>query len=512
MALKKNIIIVLLVIATLFSSVFASPIEVDNVNIQDDNGDYIVLVTLDDLNVTTGNCEELVFTIEELSTSKSFGLCDVDMSGIHTYNLRDLTDSYDLLQKGNSYRLTVSTDENSITTPFLFGKKQETDGLGIIIDDVRANSIELFNNDVLQVMNGETLTIELRFTALENFDDARLKAEIDGYEHSTILDTTEIFSVIEGKTYVKTIQINLPDDMRSEKDYKLRIYGGNDLSGFTYKDYTVYVDTQRHRVDVIDMVMTPSSGVEPGQNIIANARIQNRGQKSQDSVKVDLTIPELNIVESSYVSNLNSQSVVTSEDMLLFVPESAQAGQYEAFVVLTYDNGYTQSQEEFTLNVLSPRTVEDKNLLVSYKENIELTADKESTFQIVVANPNDESKPISLVAVEDTWADVEITPSLSMIQSGDSKEFTVKITPKSAIEGEKSLGIVVKEGSKTITELTVDTYVEGSQDQKIDWVNIALAVLLVIAIIILLSLVISIAKRKGEKSTEDDYSSTEEYY
>jgi ATP-dependent Zn protease len=97
-----------------------------------------------------------------------------------------------------------------------------------------------------------------------------------------------------------------------------------------------------------------------------------------------------------------------------------------------------------------------------------------------------------------------------MVQGGESKEFTIKVTPKDAIEGEKTLGLVVKEGSKSVSELTVNTYVEGKQ--QIDWINIALAVLLVIAIIILLSLVITIAKRKGEGSEGDDYSSTEEYY
>ena len=66
----------------------------------------------------------------------------------------------------------------------------------------------------------------------------------------------------------------------------------------------------------------------------------------------------------------------------------------------------------------------------------------------------------------------------------------------------------VKEGAKSISEVTVSTYVEPSSN--VNWVNVALALLLIIAIIILLALVISIAKRRNDK--DEDSSSTEEYY
>lgn len=509
MNIKKNLAVAFLIFATLIASVFAGPVNVEDVNIQEVNGDYMVVVTLNNVNTAAGETEELSFTIEELGTSKSLGYVTIEStSEVFTYNLRDLTDSYELLKKGSSYRLTVSTTTDNMTEAFLFGSEQNTEGLGLILEKVEVNNNELVDADLLQIMNGETLDVELRFSALESFDDARIMMFIDGYEHSTLVSSTEIFSVKEGTTYVKTLSLNLPSDMNSEKEYKLRIVGANDLSGITYKDYDVYVDTQRHRVDIIDLVMTPSSGVEPGQNIIANIRLKNRGQKSQDSVKVIIAIPELGIKESSYVSNLNSDEVVTSDDMLLFVPQDATAGQHEVIVTLSYDDGYTMSTQSFALNVLAPKVVVEENLLVSFNNNIDLVAGLEQTFEIVVANPNDESKPISIAAADNAWANVEVTPTLAMVKGGDSEVFTVTITPKSAVAGEKELALTVKEGANIISEVQVSTYVEGSD--SINWVNVALAVLLVIAIIILLSLVITIAKRKN--GDDEEASSTEEYY
>jgi hypothetical protein len=511
MALKKSLIVALLLVATLFSSVFADPIELTNVNIQSDNGDHIVMVSMRNLNMTSGSCEPLRFTIEELGTSVDVPNCNVAFDNeVRTFNLRSLTDSFDLLKKGETYRLTVETSVNSITEAFLFGTERDTSGLGLIIEQVSVNSLELRDIDVLQLLNGEQVRIDIRFSALESFEDARLKAEIEGYEHSTILESTQIFSVVEGKTYVKSIVLNLPADMDNEKDYKLRIFGANDLSGLTFRDYVVYIDTQRHRVDVLDLVLTPSSGVEAGQNVIANVRLKNRGQQEQDSVKVSVAVPTLGIVESSYVSNLNQNEVVTSDDMLLFIPEDAKAGQHEVIVTLAYADGYTKTEEAFSMNILSAKIVEEENLLVSFRDNVDLRAGEQMTLEVVVANPNADSKPISIVPVDNTWADVEVSPSLVMVKGGESTVFNVKVTPKDAVEGEKSLSLAVKEGSNTISEITINSYVEGGQ--QINWVNIALAVLLVIAIIILLSLVITIAKKKGEDKGDEDYSSTEEYY
>ena len=507
----KTLIWVFMSFLALFGVAFASPITVSDLSIQEDNGDYVLIVSMENSNTASGIYSEVEFTIEELGTTKNVGVVKVDTNdtAVFSYNLRDVTDSFDLLQKGETYQVTVSTDGGSDSEAFLFGSEQDTDGLGLILEEVSVNNNDVNDVDTLQVMNGQTLDLSMRLSALESFDDARITVFVEGYEHSPITASTEIFSVVEGKTYIKSLSIDLPKDIDNMQDYILRIVGANDLSGITYKEYTLYVDTQRHRVDVLDLVLTPSSGVEPGQNIIANVRMKNRGQKSQDSVKVNIAIPELGVSESSYVSNLNSDEVATSDDMLLFVPESAEAGSYEVAVTLSYDDGYTSSTQTYSLNVLSAKSVQDKNLLVSFKNNVELMAGDETSFEVVIGNPNENSKPISIVPLELAWADVEVSPTLAMVKGGDSATFTVKVTPKDAASGEKDLTLVVKEGANTVNEFGVSTFVEPSD--QIDWLNVVLVVLLILAIIVLLALVITIAKRRNDKDDEE-VSSSEEYY
>jgi len=502
----------LAVISLLFviSTAYASPVKIENFNIQESNGDIIALVSLSNANTLSGIFTEVSFTIEELGTSKNVGVVSIDTNEtvVKEFNLRDITDSFDLLKPGQTYQLTVTTDGDSATQSFLFGSEKDTKGLDLVIDQIEINNVEVTDIETLQVLNGEALNVQIKFNALQNFDDARIMAFIEGYEHSPIVGTTDIFQVTEGKTYVKNINLNLPHDIGSEKDYKLRIVGANDLSGLTIKNMDLYVDTQRHRVDILDLVMTPNSGVEPGQNIIANVRMKNRGQKFEDSTKVTVAVPELGIEESSYISNLDPQDVATSDDMLLFVPDNAQDKQYKVLVTLSYDDGYTSSTQEYTLNVLASRVVPDKNLLVSFKNNVDLIAGKATSFDVVVANPNEGSKPMSLATLDNSWADVEVSPSLAMVQAGSDATFKVTVTPKSAVSGEKELVLLVKEGSTTASQLSVQTYVAPTD--SINWVNVVLAILLIIAIIILLALIVTIARRRNDN--EEDSTSTEEYY
>ena len=513
MKLVKNLIIVFAALFALMGMAFASPISVSGVNIQEINGQYMVTVSLDNANVASGVYTELNFAIDKLGTSKTIEGVKIDSNQTTslTYNLKDLTNSYELLKKGNTYRLTVSSSDatGSVSKSFLFGNEKTTDGLGLILENVQVNS-ENIDGDVLSVMNGQNITVKLRFTAQESFNNARIMAFIEGYEHSTIIDSSKIFSVVKGKTYVKTLTLKLPADMKSQQDYKLRIAGANDLSGITYKDYSLYINTQRDRVDVEDLVMTPSSGVEAGQNIIANVRMKNRGQQNQGSVKVLVEIPQLNVKESSYVSNLNSNEVATSDDMLLYIPENAKAGQYNVLVTLSYDAGYKNSTQKYTLNVLAPKTVQEKNLIVSLANNVDLTAGTAKTFNVVIANPNTESKPISIASNGNAWADVSVSPSLAMVKAGDSQTFTVTVTPKSAVAGDKELTLSVKEGANLVSDVKVSTYVAPNSNNNINWVNVSLAVLLIVAIIVLLALVIAIAKRKN--GNDEDEESSEEYY
>jgi len=509
----KYTVLTLFSLFALIGAAFADPINVEDVNIERDNGDRIVLVTLDNVNPDSGVHTDLDFKIEELGLTKSKGPVTVDSNytKTFTYKLSEVAD-ISQLKKGESYNLEVSTEDDSTKKAFQFGSVRDTDGLDLLVERIDVNGQRLADGDILQVENGETVDVSIRFEAEQNVDDARLQTFIEGYEHATIEDSTEIFSAREGRTYVKDMSLELPDDMDSEQDYKLRIAGANDLSGLTYEEFDLYVDTQRHRVDIDDIEMTPSGGVEAGQNMIANVRMNNRGQMSQQSVKAIFEVPELGIKESNYISNLDSGEVATSDDLLVYMPSDAEEGEYTAEVTVEYNNGYDSTTEEYTVNVLSPTVEQEEDIVLSYRDQEEIVAGEDNEIEVVAANPSDVSRAISIASANNDWADVDVSPSMAMISGGSDRAYTITVTPDSDVEGERDLELDLKEGDELKSTFTINTNVVAGEEEptELNLVNIAIAALLVLAIIILLALIVAIVKRRGRRE-EDDFD-REEYY
>ena len=519
--ITQFIIATIAVLLLTMSAVSASPITVGSVSVVETNDNYAVIVDYDNARPTSGNNLASVSIGLENGTMKKIDT--VDLSGketlVKSYKLTDVIDT-SKLNFGENYVLVVSTsDERKVTKyPFLYGNldNRYNNALGLSVERIEVDDIKVTELSNLQVINGDTVEIEMTFIALRDIDNARLEARLSGYEHATISDSTDIFSLKQGRTYTKRFEITIPNDIDSEEDYVLRIIGDSQLSGITYKEFDIYVDTQRHRLDIIDVIVSPNSAVEAGQAIIAQVRMKNRGQKSQDDVKVIVSIPELSIREADYVSDFSSEDTVTSDDILIYIPENAKAGTYTLVATAEFNNGYDKVSEEYPIRVLASDVKVEKNLFLTIPSNIKLREGVESTFEFTVGNPNEDAKPISINAKEVNWADVSISPNLAFVQGKDDRTFIVKVTPKLGVEeGEKTLEFIVKDGSKSVKELSVKSYVEKVPQEGTNILNVIVGVLLIVMVIVLVALIIAISrKNKPEKESSSDEveNDEEEYY
>ena len=502
----------MIAILSLGTAFAADHITVESVNVQEVNGDYVATVLLENANTSLGVDARLSFEVSGI-VSREFITVDT-VSSTQSFELVDILSNYDDLVVGNSYVLTVSAENSSDSEPFVFGTIAEDSGLPVSITSIRVDGTTLLDSSSLSVDNGDVLEIQVSYLGQKDADNARFRAEIEGYEHSTITDATNLFSVVKGVSSSKALTLRLPSDMESQKEYILRIYGSNDLSGLTYKEYSLYVDTQRHRVDISDLVMSPETGVEAGQAVIANVRVTNRGQKVQDSVKVVIEVPQLNIRASSYVSNLDIGEAITSEDMYLGVPTDARAGVYTANVFTQYNDGYTQSQATFDFVVLASSDARNDRLIISADANSKIVAGETSTVQIVVGNPSSQSKAISVVPANMDWAAVDVNPSFGMVQAGADRSYDIKVTPYEDVRGTQTLSLLIKEDNVVIQELSIPVVFEESTTEEksgFNWLNLVLIALIVLLIIVLLILLISLLKGKNNENNNNVYANDEEH-
>ncbi|MCH8519823.1 MAG: hypothetical protein LAT82_03645 [Nanoarchaeota archaeon] len=507
-------------IAVMLSLVFvnAAPFTVESMNVQNVNDEYVVTLTMQNENVSSGVFTDVFFEIEGVVTRQSVTVDQA--SSTQTFKLNDVLSNYNSLVVGNSYRLTVEVGNTSVSQSFVFNTMAEESGLPVSISSVEVNGARLNDFSSLSVQNGGVVDITVSFIGQRDADNARFRADIQGYEQAILQDSTNLFRVRQGVASTQTLRINLPADMNSQREYILRVYGSNDLSGLTYKEYSLFVDTQRHRVDIVDLVMSPSTGVEPGQAVISNVRVNNRGQQNQGTVKVIVEVPELQIRAESYLTNLNVGEARTSEDMYLGVPRDAKPGRYTANVITQYNDGYTQSKTEFDFIVLAPLQVSDSRLIISTGNIGQLEAGKTTSFDVVIVNPTSQARAISIVPNDMSWASVNVAPSISAVAAGSDRTFRVDVTPTSNAQGTQTLRLFVRDENNVVQEISIPVSVQESQDSTStswNWVNIALIVFIIVMLLILLLLLIAVlrGRNSNESSTDSidsEHDEADEYY
>ena len=93
------------------------------------------------------------------------------------------------------------------------------------ITRVEVNDV-LLQGRVLDIERTDSLSIEVELEVSADTDDVRVEAEIEGYEFGDIKDKSEIFDAEAGRTYKKTLTLEIPDDLQASKTYTLRILEG----------------------------------------------------------------------------------------------------------------------------------------------------------------------------------------------------------------------------------------------------------------------------------------------
>ena len=100
------------------------------------------------------------------------------------------------------------------------------------------------------------------------------------------------------------------------------------------KSYNFDVESVRHSLTIKDVVFSPETRVKAGRALLSTVRIKNTGDKDEDSIKITVAIPELDLSASDYIEELDEGKSTTSEELYMRVPNCAEAGDYEAVVTV----------------------------------------------------------------------------------------------------------------------------------------------------------------------------------
>ena len=357
------------------------------------------------------------------------------------------------------------------------------------------------SGDSLYVELGDHLTIDVDVTGTTSPRDVRLRAWIGGYEYEVLEDNSEMFSVRDDVKYRKQLQLELPADMLTgDHGYTLNVemFDANNVVKTTYN---LFVSEKRHNIVVQDVNLQPTT-LEAGKAAFVKVRLENMGEKKEEDIRVEVSIPELGISERTFVDELSpynsEENSASAETLYLQIPEDAATGDYEAIVTVIYNRGHEAVQGKKLVHVegVSKNVAEDSKSLVVVETGSEgMVIGEGKAYSVMLVNLGKEAKTYTVdVAGVASWGTVAISPQVLQLGAGESGEFVVNIDAKEA--GTHQFTVTVNEDDKVLKQSTVVvTVIEKS---NISWI---LAGALLVAFLVGIAAIVKLLSKN--KNAED---------
>lgn len=404
--------------------------------------------------------------------------------------------------------------------------------LDVSIDDVDINGIDMDSTPTptLYVERGEDVSIRVQVLAAEGIDpeeietaeDLRVKAWISGYEYGEVEDMSGIFDLDEGLTVVKYLDLEIPEDIDSNEEYTLKIEIDNGEGDFTEAEYTIKIESQRHNLNIQDVIFSPGLSLNANMPLFVEVRVENLGDKKEEDIRIEVSIPALGITQVDYIDELGSveddeddDETSDSTDSLFLDLSNAAAGTYTLQVNVEYNNGYDEVTETYDLTITGEGTgalgvSED---VIDVANKVKTVAQGESiVYKVDIANLGNSASTYSAEVVGlDAWATSSVDPGFVLVQSGNTGEIYVYVSAKAdATTGQHMFTVKVKEGSTVVKEINLEANVTPKVVSS-TWGNVikGLEVGFIVLLIILVILGIIIAITKMGRGSDETLSAGE---
>ena len=408
-------------------------------------------------------------------------------------------------------------------------------------DNVKIDGTAMTATNTVYVERDSSIEVDVWYTATTDHDNVKIKTWIGGYEYDDVEDVTNMFDAEAGVTYHKVLTLELPDDMDASKDYTVYVQLYNSNSVYIDEDYDLRVQEKRHRLDISDLMLRPST-VTAGSSLFATVRVENMGDRKEENIKVTVSIPDLGVSARTWIDELEweeaddgdgePEKAETSEEMKLTIPQDATEGDYTIEVSVSYNRGHESVQATETIHVKASKeeTTEEapKTLISVDGTSKDIVAGVETVFKIMVANLGEETSVYSVdVTGTDVWSTTRVEPAMITLTPESTGEMYLYIKPKTESEaaGKHSFTFKVKAGNTIVAEKTLAADVTGTTDDsttttttngQTNFASLKNALVIgfgvLVVLLVILGLIIAFNKMNKDEDEEIPTSEGQAYY
>jgi len=388
-----------------------------------------------------------------------------------------------------------------------------TDGF-VSIDDVVVNDISVVvDNAAGEVSN--TVPVEIKFTANQDADDVRVKVYIEGYRDE-ISDATSRFRVVNGSTYIKRFSLELPSSTDLDIDPEdLSILVRISAKGEETVEDEFDLTMQRDLYSLNILSVDAQESVVAGSVVALDVVVENNGADRLDNVYVKASIPDLGVSRKVFLGDMKPVEEDDYDDIVdstvkriyMTIPRNAVQGIYNLEVEAYNYDASTTVQRKVAISGA------ETSIIPSVTSKT-IGLDEETSFDLVLINPNDKMVVYSLTPEESKGLIVEIEQPIVTVASDSSKTAKVNVrATKSAEEGTHLITVNVNSETGLVKQVSFSVNVEedGAVTTTTSRSNSVLVLTIVLAIIFVVLLIILIVLLTKKPAETEEFGETSYY-
>jgi len=289
---------------------------------------------------------------------------------------------------------------------------------------------------------------------------------------------------------------------------------------------------------VEDVTLFPGKIVQAGTALLTTVRVENKGERDEDDVKVEVRIPDLGLSAVDYIEEVEFDEEEETEEIFLRIPTCTEPGRYPVEIIVSFDEGFEETRETTSITVLSGSDpfcnreegstggstggalVQEAKTIITVgtqMEEVKIGGDA-ANFPITVTNEGSQSAAYSVtVRGVESFGDVKVSPSSTVVlEPGKSQSFYLFVTAnEDAPTGPQLFTAEVSSGTNTLQQVTFTAHVleQPAKDWGVLSKLLTVGLLIVVVLLVLVGLAIIIKKVSGgglDEEPELDESQT--YY
>lgn len=352
----------------------------------------------------------------------------------------------------------------------------------------------------------DTVPVEVQFMACDDATDVRVKVYIEGYKDEISAETSR-FHIVNGSTYIKRFSLQLPssmdlDDLTEELSLLVRISAKDYAS--VEEPFAINMQRELYGLNILSIDM--SEEATAGTTIPMDIVLENNGNDRLDNVYLKVSIPDLGIVKKVFVGDMKplidedeSNDIGDSTDKRIYIsiPRNAVSGIYNVEVEAYNYDASAKVQGKLIVSGAQAGiipTATSKTIAIG----------EETTFDVVLVNPNDRMVVYSLTPEESEGLIITLSESVVALPADSSKTVQVKVkATNSAEEGTHLVTINVNSESGLVKQVSFSANVEKTSGSVISGskpnsVLILTVILAIIFVVLLIVLIVLLTKKPAE--------------